>query len=210
MIISHIHKFVYIAIPRTASKSMSEWLVQWFNGEWYGFHHQWRVPEAYSDYLIFTMVRNPYERELSAWFFQSKMDDDPPPPRDPSEFVEVTSELYLQGDCTVLIEGHNVPEVRMNQAHWVKKAGISLVLHYERLPECLIDLPFVKPEDIPSFPRVSERGQRPEHDFFAVFPAPQAEVNVWKYAKDDFEMFGYERYRTDLRNPTQPRGAGDV
>ena len=65
MVISHELKYVYIAIPRTASKSMSTWLVENFKGESIGRHHEWRVPTELREYLVFTIVRNPYERVVS-------------------------------------------------------------------------------------------------------------------------------------------------
>ena len=41
MNISHELRYVFIGIPRNASKSMSEWLVANYRGEWHGHHHQW-------------------------------------------------------------------------------------------------------------------------------------------------------------------------
>ena len=68
MVISHSLKYVYVGIPRTGSKSMINWLVAYFDGEHVGKHHQYRIPEEVSDYLIFTTVRNPYDRWISGHF----------------------------------------------------------------------------------------------------------------------------------------------
>jgi hypothetical protein len=68
MIISHELEYVYVGIPHTASKSVSEWLVKRYRGEWFGLHHQWQAPKEAGDYLKLTVVRNPYERFASGMF----------------------------------------------------------------------------------------------------------------------------------------------
>ncbi|MCY4014505.1 MAG: sulfotransferase family 2 domain-containing protein [Gammaproteobacteria bacterium] len=69
MIISPSHKFVYIGIPRTASKSMNEWLMRHYGGIWYGGHHDYHgIPEDARSFLVFTTVRNPYDRAVSGFF----------------------------------------------------------------------------------------------------------------------------------------------
>ena len=82
MIISKTLKYVYIAIPRTGSKSMSRWLVDNFQGEWHGRHHEWKVPDECRDFLVFTLIRNPYEIQASGWFFEPviRSGDEPPKP----------------------------------------------------------------------------------------------------------------------------------
>lgn len=69
MIISPTHKFVYIGIPRTASKSMNEWLMRHYGGIWYGGHHDYEgIPDDARSFLVFTTVRNPYDRAVSGFF----------------------------------------------------------------------------------------------------------------------------------------------
>ena len=54
MIISPSHKFVYVGIPRTASKSMNEWLMQHYGGVWYGGHHDYHgIPDDARSFLVF-------------------------------------------------------------------------------------------------------------------------------------------------------------
>ena len=193
MIISHTLKYVYIGIPRTGSKSMNRWLMDHFEGEWHGYHHQWQVPKEAKDYLIFTLVRNPYEREVSGWFHipWSAPEAEPIPPT--SMFSAGMRETIPLKDGTVKIEDHNVPEVRMNQKHYVEKAGVSLVLHFEQLPACLKQLPFVDQDDMPPFPHKAERGHRPPGNFFDHFTMDDEQL-VWAYSAEDFEAFGYRRF----------------
>ena len=206
MIISHELRYVYIGIPRTASKSVSRWLTANYKGESYGYHHQWRVPEEAKDYLIFTVVRNPYDRSASGKFallWNGEKSD--PSKRVPSKKPEPSSEpleqrlreAELVGNAIKIAEGTNVPENGMNQSHWIKKAGIKLVLFFERLPECLGDLPFVDQDDMPRLGHALEKGIRPPGTFFDHFSS-EDEQCTWAYAAEDFETLGYRRYDATL------------
>ncbi|MCX6017647.1 MAG: sulfotransferase family 2 domain-containing protein [Chloroflexi bacterium] len=198
MIISHALRYVYIGIPRTGSKSMNRWLLDHFQGEWFGEHHAWNVPAEARDYFIFTIVRNPYDREMSAWHFIPWSAPEDRTPLPVSEFAAGMRGTAKYKDGTTIIEGHETPEVRMNQANYVARAGVKHVLHFERLPHCLTELPFVVPNAVPPFPHRPERGVRPPGGFFDHFKNPEDEAAVWAYADDDFAAFGYRRYSDSL------------
>lgn len=204
MIISHTHRYVYIGIPRTGSKSMNRWLMDHFDGEWVDFHHSWRVPAAAQEYLIFTIVRNPYQQAKSGWFHIPWSAEDPNPIKPTKEFAAEMAKSIPLKDGTITIPDHNVPEVGMNQTHYVKRAGVALVLYLERMPHCLRVLPFVDPDNLPPFPHSEERGPRVSGTFFDHFKTPEDEAAAWAYAAEDFATFGYERY-----NPKLPASAGD-
>ena len=125
MIISHTREYVYIGIPRTGSKSMNRWLMDHFEGEWFGYHHQWRVPEEARNYLIFTIVRNLYEREVSGWFHIPWSAEHETPPKPTSLVAKEKRKAIPLKDGTARIEQHNVPEVGMNQKNYVEKAGVQ-------------------------------------------------------------------------------------
>ena len=80
---------------------------------------------------------------------------------------------------------------------FIDGAGVSLLLYFERLPECLLELPFVDPATIASFPHVLERGIRPPGDFDDFFDDRYEEF-VWESNRDDFLVAGYERYNSGL------------
>ena len=46
---------------------MMGWL-QGYPCEYIDGHHRWQVPDACKDYLVFTVVRNPYDRWASGGF----------------------------------------------------------------------------------------------------------------------------------------------
>ena len=205
MIISHKLKYVYIGIPRTGSKSVHGWLAENYQGEWHGMH-EWQVPTECKDYLVFTVVRNPYDREASSTFAvlwngekpdPSKLVPSPTPSPSGVPLGERIREAKLRGNGALLTEECSVPEVGMNQSQFIKKAGVSLVLYHERLPECLRDLPFVHEAELPAMPLALEKGVRPPGTFFDHFTDEDEQV-VWAYASEDFEMLGYHRYSSAL------------
>ncbi len=73
MIISTRLRYVYLAIPRTASKSVGMALLEHFQGEspWPEdryTHHDMEIPERALTYFIWTTVRDPYARMWSTWY----------------------------------------------------------------------------------------------------------------------------------------------
>lgn len=193
MIISKNLRYVYIGIPRTGSKSMNRWLMNHYQGEWFGDHHDWQVPEFAKDYLIFTTVRNPYQRAVSGYFGLLWGDDEireelrervPVPDKSTNPLVKIIQEAIARGDD-------------MNQLPFVEQAGVALALYFERLPAALRELPFVDKTNVPTFPHVLERGIRPPGDFFDFFGTDDEAV-FWQYSIRDFNAFGYQRFSCDL------------
>ena len=196
MHISHKHKFIYIGIPRTGSKSMFQWLKDNYASENLAGHHDWQVPPEFRHYLVFTIVRNPYERATSGWFFEPviKSPHDPPKPKTLAESLRPLIPLKDAGGN------------EMNQASFVRRARVDLVLYFERLPQALADLPFVDKTNIPPFPHNNAGGCRPaQGSFFHHFTAEDEKL-VWQYAAEDFAAFGYRRFDPGLPpHPHAPR-----
>lgn len=221
MIISETHKYVYIGIPRTGSKSMNHWLMEHFDGKWHGGHHDTDVPEEAAKYLVFTIVRNPYERAASGYFGVTWDEEAPkehelgpcrteqerlrksravletrekkPPKELPQPSTTSLEERLRTAQLRSTVEGHDA-----NQKRLVERAGVSLALHFERLPDCLVALPFVDPDNVPPFPHHPERGTRPMGNFFDAFGGTDEEQVLWAYAAEDFEAFGYRRFNCGL------------
>jgi len=201
MHVSHKHRFIYIGIPRTGSKSMYRWLSENYESENLGGHHDFIVSDEFRDYLVFTVVRNPYDRWASGGFavlwhgeqpHASKRVPSPPITPSTKPLDERSRESTAQG---------TTPGNGMNQSQFIKRSGARLALYFERLPECLGALPFVDRDRIPPFPHALERGRRPPGTFFDHF-APDDEKCVWAYASEDFQMLGYKRL-----DPGPPEGS---
>ena len=196
MIISHTLKYVYIGIPRTGSKSMNRWLMKHCSGEWVGEHHDWRVPEYARDYLIFTIVRNPYDRAVSGYFGipwgeldmrEDLREQTPIPDKSTNPLTTIIEEARRAATS----------EIDMSQKDYVTKAGVTQALYFERLPQALQELPFANPAAIAEYPHVLERGIRPPGSFFDFFSADD-EAAYWDNVREEFEAFGYKRFSSGL------------
>lgn len=227
MIISDRYRYVYIGIPRTGSKSMNHWLCEHFDGRNCGGHHDYRVPDEAAGYTIFTIVRNPYDREVSGRFAvtwgSATSQENEPPWEDDTEAVrsETTGPAKLRARLKPREKWEQRPmpvqssiplDQRLheavlrnagdghaiNQRCFVDRADVSLALYFERLPQCLAALPFVDPDSMPPFPHHPERGIRPAGNFFDFFAGTDEEQVVWAYAAEDFEVFGYRRFDCGL------------
>ena len=67
MIISHEEKFVFIRNPKTASRSITEFLKNKYRVFDCNDYHHWVVPQSCKNYCIFVFVRNPFSRCVSAY-----------------------------------------------------------------------------------------------------------------------------------------------
>tara|TARA_Y100000389_G_scaffold95188_1_gene91842 strand:+ start:483 stop:1088 length:606 start_codon:yes stop_codon:yes gene_type:complete len=67
MIYSDKHKVVFIAIPKTGTRSVYNTMQKNYGAVLYKEHHN-KIPEKYKDYYSFTIVRNPYDRFISTWW----------------------------------------------------------------------------------------------------------------------------------------------
>lgn len=196
MIISHELRFVYIGIPRTGSKSMMQWLRD-YPGHYLDGHHRWEVPDECKDYLIFTVIRNPYDRWASGSFAVLWNDEKPDASKRVPSPPLVPSAKPLDERLRESMVAGTTPGNGMNQSQFITKGGVQLALYFERLPYCLAELPFVDRDNIPEFPCALERGIRPPGTFFDHFQ-PDDEECVWAYASEDFRMLGYERFNCGL------------
>ena len=188
MIISKALEYVYISIPRTGSKSMSRWLIDHYQGEWHGRHHEWKVPEECRGFLVFTLVRGPYEIQASGWYFK---------PVIKSGDERARSKTYAEQSRNWV----RPTDEPVTQREYVEWSGISQILYFEHLPACLKELPFVDPRDVPPFPHLNAGGFRPSGNFFEIMAKGDEEV-VWNSSREDFEFLGYERY--DCGAPKAP------
>jgi len=213
ILVSDRYRYVYVAIPRTASKSVNHWLLDHYPGRSHGGYHQMDVPEEARDYLVFTIVRNPYDLWVSYRFHVPWGDSgvtvteeemgpcgsDRERRARKMEILETKTETRPRPltPPTISLE-ERIAKARTDthggnlQMQQIRRAGVNLVLYYERLPDCLAELPFVDGGDLPPLPHHPERGVRPAGDFFDIFPAEEEQV-VWAAACEDFSVFHYCR-----------------
>ena len=179
MLISHKHRFIYIAPVRTGTTSIAQVLEQHFEAVifqemLFGVdpfpRHDHGLPKQYEDYFVFCSTRNPYTRAISSYNWINRTMIDPVP----------TSEVMvdppiLRSVCATVFD--NV--VQNNCVPMRLDAFIKL----EYLERDFQQLPFV--DRYYAFPRENVSTK-------IIADLSELEINyVKKHYLRDFEYFGY-------------------
>jgi len=178
--VCHKPRALFIAIPRTGTRSMYRYLQEHQGGELVR-DHEIGVPAEYVDYYRFAVVRNPYDRAISMWLYLHQ------PEVTGLGFAEwvarITAPNYTPYD-------RNTPwaEWGWKQSYFLKGQRFEQVLRFEDLQVGLMALPFTSVGDsLPHENRVVGRGRWQHY----MGPAEVKLVNeVWD---EDFEHAGYTK-----------------
>lgn len=187
MIIGHKHKYVYLATPKTATRSMAGWLISRFGGVVHNSDHYQYVPPGCKDYYLFTTVRNPYSRAVSFWWWACHV------------WKKKWLRARVQGDFGNMRIDSFFKFVLANPRRIIdQKAFMSQcaflteyypdALKMEELPFCLERLPFAHAAAIRQFPF----DNKTSHDSWWKYMHPDVLDLVEKWAEGDFKRFGYD------------------
>ncbi len=140
-------EFLYIAIPKTGSSTMTVYLKAHYGAIEQGRHHaaKYSVPVGY---LCWTVVRNPYRRLLSwwdAWTFGYTGKTHPPKdqPKHTCSFAEFIGFLVDNREGEDLLVAVNM--LRYPQHRYIEQQPCTRVLKLENIDEEFASLPFAKP-----------------------------------------------------------------
>ena len=128
MLRSDKYKFVFVAIPKTGTSSIIGASKKFFEAKLPsgGGGHDQIIPSKFSDYYKFTVVRNPYDRAVSAWQsstqrnngdrygFKAKMDSS-------NSFRSFCKEILKSGNALV-----------KPQHFWLAKNNFNKILNLKR------------------------------------------------------------------------------
>lgn len=177
MLVCDEHRFVFLRNPKTASRATTRALRSNFDVRRVGGYHNWRISKEFVGHLVFTTVRNPYERAVSGW--QHWVNNG----------RSISFEKFL-GTSTVKKPG----------MLWKLQSSILgqidqkvHILRYESLEEDLNALPFVNERIV--LPRVGVQNYGDWKSHYT----PELEERVYKLLQKDFERFGYERWYFDKK-----------
>lgn len=191
MVVSKMKNFVYVQIPHTGSTSMAIWLRRHFGGNRILSKHSWRIPKPHRSCFKFTMVRNPYERMFTWWWFGLERDEYKPTFEEFMEFMLERKEVAKVGEGK---DGKlQIPEFYTPQVRWVRDIPADQWIRLEDIGGggALASLPFTD-KRIPKFPHRNKTETRPRVPFLEYFTEGQARM-VLEHSGEDFEAFGYDK-----------------
>ena len=145
MMVSEKLKVVFIAVPKTGTRSVYQWFRVHGDGKLF-MDHQKNIPSKYKDYFKMTIVRNPYERLVSSWWSTTQRGDDP------KKYIEKTlkKDTSFRNFCNkleLLTSNHpGTPHV-WPQSSWLDN-DFDKIIYCENLNEEWVNLPF-NPDKIP-------------------------------------------------------------
>lgn len=153
---------------------MSRVFLPQFGGEIVEPYHDVNVPAEHAHKFTWCIVRNPYDRVLSAWYHIRAHSQDPE---------------WRQRGLIDFVHALGRVDWWVNQAEYMKASRMDAVLRWEDLAQEIHRLPFV-PADV-SLPtqRVNEEPRGP----WAAEATPAFVIAVNELCGEDFEMLDYER-----------------
>ena len=184
MIVNDQLKLIYLAVPRTASRTITHALFMGLPGCVKYGHHRMHIPEEYSqsDYFIFASVRNPYERMVSHYLHRNRHHVKSVGHWTFCEYIEQLSRnrLHWWGLAA------DPPAVS-----WLESTGCSHVMRFESLTSDWAALPVWK--NVHKIPKLRKRNSssRAERDWRHFYTRELAHV-VFEHQRADFEIYGYD------------------
>jgi len=189
--------FVFVAVPRTGSTWLATKVLPKFSGVMIGDDpHANRVPEKHQNKLIFTVVRNPYDRMLSVWHHLRRHDTS-------YGIDKMGFHVFISLLRYKRLMNAWGPEGG-SQSEFLRLVNPNVILRYERLYEGLQSLPFIVGEITRRRVNASDRPPWQEE-----IQTPGYIEAVHGHSHEDFEAFGYEQLQeaTDVQSTRRGRGS---
>lgn len=195
MIVSDKLKYVYVAVPKTASAATREFLKKYYYGRNINRYHSVDVPEQCRQYFKFTVVRDPYERAFSRWFFERYPNKNYREPRVPwgigfYDFMEWLIDNKYNDPMP-----NSLPHINMTQTEFYKQSNCNSYVRLESFEKDFSCLPFVERGDALNLPVVRVTQHKPKASFYGYFrneiDSAKEAVNAY-CGPEDFINFGYE------------------
>jgi hypothetical protein len=185
MIICTDPEFVFVAMPRTASRSMNRWLLDRFPKAAYsGDHHETDIPNHARGFFRFAVVRNPFSLHLSHYLYRKSRDQNNMHGWCRSRsFLEYLR--WISNPLASPIQSKEPP-----QSVTMARVEPDVVLRYESLTGGLESLPFV--DTVENFPH--RYGNR-EYDLAEHYADDRCRQLVMAFAGGDFIEYNYPFYR---------------
>lgn len=199
MYISTEYKFAYLAIPRTASRTMRNWVTTEYGAVVNGNHHHMQIEEneihkkeEISNYFVFTIIRNPYQRIISHWRWNYPDSND----ADLISHFEKDITNMILDDSGKIVSGKPIRGLVAKQMHLLENAAVEFknpIYKYrmENLEQNLSYLPFLdKPVKLAD--RVGSGGNK-YGDWRKFYNKRVVKSKIFAYYRQDFRVLGYSK-----------------
>jgi hypothetical protein len=172
-------KVIFVAIPKTGTRSIGAFLRNHFSCQPLGEHKQ-NIPKEYKEYFSFCVVRNPYDRICSNYWQRCHGDFDSWKCKDTFQKLGIdnTLENYLA------VFEHSDSSWPMTK--WIVNNDIDQILRFETLEEDFNTLPFVK--TFTKLPMLNASNKPPWEELVTT----TARKRINKIFENDFKLFNYE------------------
>lgn len=198
MHVSNREKAIFLAIPKTASRTVAEWLHKDYNFKKAGGRRHGRTPHhglcptvqcklQTQDYFHFTAIRNPFSRMVSRWNHWRKGH---------KQRLSISGfHKYLDGLMPEHVSRKKVKifcaRYLSPQTHWIDYAGKYLdheitTIKQENLIEGLKNLPFVTKPIV--LPEIGKNDYGKWQDYYT----PKLRRKIVELYWEDFSRFGYQ------------------
>lgn len=199
LIVNEQLKLIYLAVPRTASTSISRAILDAFPDSLKLGHHRMRIPTEYKqqDYFIFAGVRNPYARMVSHYLHRHRLYA-----RSVGHWTFYEYVDHLVNDRLYLFGLNDDPPA----AKWLEHTNYSSVLRFESLSQDWSALP---PWESAGFiPLLHKRNANliPSRNWQYMYTQEIADA-VLNHQEADFQQFDYH---PDSWKPKAKAGKGDA
>lgn len=189
MIISQKNKIVFIAIPKTGTRSIYRALIDNYDGIQWKVDHYRDIPEWCKGYYTFTVVRNPYERLVSAWWSTTQRGGK----LKKAYINHLKDDLSLLNYCQNLKKftyWHSQPQVI-----WLKNNRFDKIIRFENLKEEWLNLPFnttgTELPHINTTTWISPNNPTARNPYQEYLTPDIIEI-INDYYKEDFDMLKYQ------------------
>lgn len=187
MLVCNKHRIVFLAIPKTGTRTIYDVLKTHFDGVLYKEHLS-TMPAKYKKYKSFTIVRNPYDRAVSQWWSTCKRGNDK------RKFIEAMSKHGWDNTLTnflrlakrdSIIRGKRV----LTPQYEYLNNRVDHLLRFENLKEDFYNLPSIT-EDI-ELPEINTT--KHVRDSWQDIVTPEDIKLVNELYPRDFDAAGYDK-----------------
>ena len=170
---------IFVAIPKTGTRSIYSVLRNQFECQPLGEHRQ-AIPAEYKDCFSFCVVRNPYDRICSNYWYRCHGEFDSWQCKD--KFKKMCLDNTLENYLTVFEH----KDSSWPQARWILDNDINQILRFETLEKDFNTLPFVK--EYTKLPMLNVSGKPPWQEMVTA----DIRKKINKIFEQDFKLLNYD------------------